>query len=97
MAVRKMNAKLTPLVFVKPQSGTPFYFEDFTSNAITTKIRIGGGDSANAVMSRPLGDFNLIVFGSENNDAIAGQGKADRLYGGAANEAVWKEAASCLG
>jgi len=23
--------------FVKPQSGTPFYFEDFTSNAITQK------------------------------------------------------------
>lgn len=29
-------------------------------------------------------------FGS---DVLAGQGKADRLYGGAANEAVWKEAA----
>lgn len=69
--------------FVKLQSGTPFYFEDFTSNAITTKMRIGGGDSVNAVMSRPLGDFNLIVFGSENNDALTGQGKGDRLYGGA--------------
>jgi len=67
--------------FVKPQSGTPFYFEDFTSNAITTKMRIGGGDSVNAVMSRPLGDFNLIVFGSENNDALTGHGKADSLNG----------------
>jgi len=68
--------------FVQPQGGTPFYFEDFTSNAITTKMRIGGGDSINAVMSRPLGDFKLIVFGSENNDVLTGQGKADRLYGG---------------
>jgi hypothetical protein len=44
--------------YVKLQGGTPFYFEDFTSNAITTKLRIGGGDTVNAVMSRPLGDFN---------------------------------------
>ena len=55
--------------FVQPQGGTPFYFEDFTSNAITTKMRIGGGDSVDAVMSRPLGDFRLF----ENrpaNDAV---------------------------
>ena len=63
--------------FVQPQGGTPFYFEDFTSNAITTKMRIGGGDSVDAVMSRPLGDFKLIVFGSENDDVLTGQGKAD--------------------
>jgi hypothetical protein len=30
--------------FVQPQGGTPFCFEDFTSNGITTKTRIGGGD-----------------------------------------------------
>ena len=54
--------------FVKPQSGTPFYFEDFTSNAITTKMRIGGGDSVNAVMSRPLGDFNLNLSGLANDE-----------------------------
>jgi hypothetical protein len=72
--------------FVKPQSGTPFYFEDFTSNAITTKMRIGGGDSVNAVMSRPLGDFRLIVFGSEYNDVLTGQGKEDRLYGGTGDD-----------
>ena len=29
--------------FVKPQGGTPFYFEDETTN---TKIRLGAGDSA---------------------------------------------------
>jgi len=80
--------------FVKPQSGTPFYFEDFTSNAITTKMRIGGGDSVNAVMSRPLGDYNFSVFGSENDDVLTGQGKGDRLYGGwRANDGLWKEAA----
>ena len=72
--------------FVKLQSGTPFYFEDFTSNAITTKMRIGGGDSVNAVMSRPLSDFNLVVFGSENNDVLTGQGKEDRLCGGTGND-----------
>ena len=83
--------------FVQPQGGTPFYFEDFTSNAISTKMRIGGGDSVDAVMSRPLGDFNLVVFGSDNSDVLTGQGKDDRLNGGAANAAVWKEAASCLG
>jgi hypothetical protein len=81
--------------FVKPQDGTPFYFEDFTSNAITTKMRIGGGDSVNAVMSRPLGDFNLIVFGSENDDLVTGQGKDDRLHGGGwrIDDGFWKEAA----
>jgi hypothetical protein len=52
--------------------------------------------TTNAIMSRALGDFNRIVLDSENNDAT-GQGKADRLYGGAANAAVWKDAASCLG
>lgn len=65
---------------------------------ITTKMRIGGGDSFNAVMSRPLGDFNLVVFGSENDDALTGQGKADRLYGGDGDDTLskheaWKEAA----
>ena len=85
--------------FVKPQSGTPFYFEDFTSNAITTKMRIGGGDTVNAVMSRPLDDFQLVVFGSENNDVLTGQGKVDRIYRGdgdkdrPANDAMWKEVA----
>ena len=74
--------------YVKLQSGTPFYFEDFTSNAITTKMRIGGGDTTNAVMSRPLSDFNLIVFGSENNDLLTGQGKADRLYGNAGTDTL---------
>ena len=74
--------------YVQPQSGTPFYFEDITSSAITTKMRIGGGDSVNAVMSRPLGDFNLITFGSENNDVLTGQGKADRLYGGAGDDTL---------
>ena len=83
--------------FVQPQGGTPFYFEDFTSNAIATRMRIDSGDSENAVMSRPLGDFKLIVFGSDNNDVLTGQGKDDRLYGGAANASVWKGAASCLG
>ncbi|HQS98769.1 MAG TPA: calcium-binding protein [Thiobacillus sp.] len=68
--------------YVQLQGGTPFYFEDFTSNAISTKMRIGGGDTVNAVMSRPLSDFNLVVFGSENSDLLTGQGKADRLYGG---------------
>lgn len=53
--------------FVKPQGGTPFYFEDFASNAITTKMRIGGGDSVNAVMSRPLGDFKLLESQVANN------------------------------
>lgn len=33
-------------------------------------------------MSRPLGDFSYIVFGSANNDALFGDGKTDRLYGG---------------
>ena len=80
--------------FVKPQGGTPFYFEDFTSNAITTKMRIGGGDSVDAVMSRPLGDFKFVVFGSENGDVLTGQGKDDRLYGGGwINEAFWQEVA----
>ena len=69
--------------FVQPQGGMQFYFEDFTSNAITTKNAIGGGDSVNAVMSRPLGDFNLIVFGSDSDDVLTGQGNADRLDGGA--------------
>ena len=55
--------------FVKPQGGTPFYFEDFTSNAITTKMRIGGGDSINAVMGRPLGDFRLVESQAANNSA----------------------------
>ena len=68
--------------FVKPQSGTPFYFEDFVVNGLSTKMRIGGGNSVNDIMGRPLGDFNLIVFGAENNDALTGQGKGDRLYGG---------------
>jgi Ca2+-binding RTX toxin-like protein len=72
----------------QPQSGTPFYFEDFTNDSITIKMRIGGGDSVNAVMGRPLGDFNLIVFGAENNDAVTGQGKADRLYGGAGDDTL---------
>jgi hypothetical protein len=44
---------------VQPQSGTPFNFEDFTGKAITAKMRVGG-DSVNAFMSLPLGDFNLI-------------------------------------
>ena len=84
--------------FVKPQSGTPFYFEDFTSNAITTRMRIGGGDSVNAVMSRPLGDFRLIVFGSENDDVLTGQGKGDRLCGDAGDDTLsdckaWRAAA----
>ncbi|MBZ0068425.1 MAG: hypothetical protein K8F26_06380 [Thiobacillus sp.] len=84
--------------FVQPKGGTPFYFENFTSNAITTRMRIGGGDSVNAVMSRPLGDFKLIVFGSENDDVLTGQGKDDRLCGGTGNDTlmgseVWKEAA----
>lgn len=83
--------------FVKLQGGTPFYFEDFTSNAITTRMRIGGGDSVNAVI-RPLDDFNLVVFGSENDDLLTGQGKAGRLYGGAGHALLltrksWKEAA----
>ena len=79
--------------FVKLQGGTPFYFEDF-SNATTTKMRIGGGDSVNAVMSRPLGDFKFVVFGSENGDVLTGQGKDDRLYGGGwINEAFWQEVA----
>jgi len=62
-------------------------------------MRIGGGDGVNAVMSRPLGDFNFIVFGSENNDVLTGQGKVDRLCGGAgnddlpANDVIWKEVA----
>jgi len=54
-------------------------------------MRIGGGDTVNAVMSRPLGDFNLIVFGSENNDVLTGQGKEDRLYGGAAIRSTQSE------
>jgi hypothetical protein len=37
--------------YVKLQGGAPFYFEDFTSNAITTKMRIGG-DMVNTVMKR---------------------------------------------
>lgn len=40
-----------------------------------------------------LTEFSHVVFGSENNDVLTGWGKADRLYGGVANEAVWKEAA----
>ena len=92
------DTELVGDIFVKPQGGTPFYFEDFTSNAITTKMRIGGGDSVDAVMSRPLGDFKFIVFGSENDDVLTGQGKDDRLYGGTGNDTltgseVWKEAA----
>ncbi|WP_310446220.1 calcium-binding protein [Thiobacillus sp.] len=71
--------------FVKAQGGTPFYFEDFT---ISTKMRIGGGDTVNAVMSRPLGDFNLVVFGSDNDDLLTGQGKADRLYGGSGSDSL---------
>ena len=60
-------------------------------------MRIGGGDSVDAVMTRPLGDFKLIVFGSENNDVLMGQGKEDRLYGGTASDTLmdselWKEA-----
>ena len=74
--------------FIQPQGGTPFYFEDFTSNAITTKMRIGGGDSVDAVMSRPLGDFKFIVFGSENDDVLTGQGKDDRLYGGMGDDTL---------
>jgi len=30
--------------FVQPQGGTPFYFEDFSSNAISTRMRIDGDD-----------------------------------------------------
>jgi Ca2+-binding RTX toxin-like protein len=84
--------------FVKAQGGAPFYFEDFTSNTVSTKMRIGGGDTTNAVLSRPLGDFNFIVFGSDNDDLLTGQGKADRFYGGAGSDTLssreaWKEAA----
>ena len=47
-----------------------------------------------AVMSRPLGDFKFIVFGSENDDVLTGQGKDDRLYGGwRISDGFWKEAA----
>ena len=70
--------------FVKPQSGTPLCVEDFTSNAITTKVRIGGGACVDAVMSRPLGDFRFVVIAAENDDVLTGQGKGDRLYDGQA-------------
>lgn len=45
-------------------------------------MNIGGYTVVDA-MSRPLGDFSYIVFGSESNDALFGDGKSDRLYGGA--------------
>lgn len=46
-----------------------------------------------------LDDFQLVVFGSENNDVLTGQGKVDRIYRGdgdkdrPANDAMWKEVA----
>ena len=40
-----------------------------------------GGDAANQVMSRPLVDFNLIVFGEGGNDLIEGGTHDDILVG----------------
>ncbi|HBU28883.1 MAG TPA: hypothetical protein DEB56_03775 [Thiobacillus sp.] len=71
--------------FVKPQSGTPFYFEDETTD---TQIRIGGSLSVGGVLSRPLSAFRIVVFGSQNADAMTGQDKSDFLYGGASADTL---------
>lgn len=57
---------------------------------VSQALGAGGGAGLNIVTTIAP---SLIVFGSENNDVLTKHGKADRLYGGAANATVWKEAA----
>jgi hypothetical protein len=79
--------------FYKFQGGTPYYFRDMTTD---TRVSIGGGYRLD--MLQPLTEFSHVVFGTENDDPIFGQGKNDWLYGGAgadtfASREAWKEAA----
>ncbi len=64
--------------FYKFQGGTPYYFRDMTTD---TRVSIGGGYRLD--MLQPLTAFSHVVFGTENDDPIFGQGKNDWLYGGA--------------
>ena len=69
--------------FYKFQEGTPFYFRDMTTD---TRINVSGGLRLDFAMARPQSDYSYIVFGSENDDPISGQGKNDWLYGGAGDD-----------
>ena len=71
--------------FYKFQDGTPYYFRDMTTD---TRINVAGGLRLDFAMARPENDYSYIVFGSENDDPIFGQGKNDWLYGGAGDDTL---------